>query len=193
MALTNRNGLTPGQVTLQKEILDRFGALEAQNTELKTQNAALENHVAELKEALQKFQKESDAGQTHTLEELQADIHRTDDKVFSFGQEISDKLEEQHGLIKPLLFALLAFLLLNFFLTYTAVRPATVFILSMSSCAVTRLSGMMLIIISSTSGTAATPGNSRKEKPCLSIEMKRQRNTMPNFITRIGAASVIKN
>ena len=29
MALTNRNGLTPGQVTLQKEILDRFGALEA--------------------------------------------------------------------------------------------------------------------------------------------------------------------
>lgn len=42
MALTNRNGLTPGQVTLQKEILDRFGALEAQNTELKTQNAALE-------------------------------------------------------------------------------------------------------------------------------------------------------
>ena len=93
MALTNKNGLTPGQVTLQKEILDRFGALEAQNTELKTQNAALENHVAELKEALQKFQKESDAGQTHTLEELQADIHRTDDKVFSFGQEISDKLE----------------------------------------------------------------------------------------------------
>lgn len=101
MALTNRNGLTPGQVTLQKEILDRFSALEAQNTELKTQNAALENHVAELKEALQKFQKESDAGQTHTLEELQADIHRTDDNVFSFGQEISDKLEEQHGLIEP--------------------------------------------------------------------------------------------
>ena len=71
MALTNKNGLTPGQVTLQKEILDRFGALEAQNIELKAQNAALENHVAELKEALQKFQKESDAGQTHTLEELQ--------------------------------------------------------------------------------------------------------------------------
>ncbi|WP_444318471.1 relaxase/mobilization nuclease domain-containing protein [Megasphaera sp.] len=90
MALTNTNGLTPGQVTLQKEILDRFGALEAQNTELKTQNAALENHVAELKEALQKFQKESDASQTHTLEELQADIHRTDAKVVSFGQEIRD-------------------------------------------------------------------------------------------------------
>lgn len=124
MALTNRNGLTPGQVTLQKEILDRFSALEAQNTELKTQNAALENHVAELKEALQKFQKESDAGQTHTLEELRADIHRADDNVLSFGQEISDKLEEQHGLIKPLLFALLAFLLLNFFLTYTAVKSA---------------------------------------------------------------------
>lgn len=117
MALTNKNGLTPGQVTLQKEILDRFGALEAQN-------AALENHVAELKEALQKFQKESDAGQTHTLEELQADIHRADDNIFSFGQEISDKLEEQHGLIKPLLFALLAFLFLNFCLTYTAVKSA---------------------------------------------------------------------
>ena len=97
MALTNRNGLTPGQVTLQKEILDRFSALEAQNTELKTQNAALENHVAELKEALQKFQKESDAGQTHTLEELQADIHRADDNVFSFGQEISDKLKNSQA------------------------------------------------------------------------------------------------
>lgn len=164
MALTNRNGLTPGQVTLQKEILDRFSALEAQNTELKTQNAALENHVAELKEALQKFQKESDAGQTHTLEELRADIHRADDNVFSFGQEISDKLDEQHGLIKPLLFALLALLFLNFCLTYTAVKPATASIPSMSSCAATRLSGMMLIIISSTSGTAATLGNSRKER-----------------------------
>ena len=163
MALTNKNGLTPGQVTLQKEILDRFGALEAQNIELKAQNAALENHVAELKEALQKFQKESDAGQTHTLEELQADIHRADDNIFSFGQEISDKLEEQHGLIKPLLFALLALLFLNFYLTYTAVRPATASIPSMSSCAAIRLFGMMLIIISSTSGTAATPGNSRKE------------------------------
>ena len=41
MALTNKNGLTPGQVTLQKEILDRFGALEAQNIELKAQNARL--------------------------------------------------------------------------------------------------------------------------------------------------------
>ena len=94
MALTNKNGLTPGQVTLQKEILDRFGALEAQNIELKAQNAALENHVAELKEALQKFQKESDAGQTHTLEELQADIHRADDNIFSFGQTIRNDIKK---------------------------------------------------------------------------------------------------
>lgn len=58
MALTNKNGLTPGQVTLQKEILDRFDSLEAQNAELKAQNDALTNHIAELKKALEKFQKE---------------------------------------------------------------------------------------------------------------------------------------
>lgn len=124
MALTNKNGLTPGQVTLQKAILDRFGTLEAQNTELKAQNAALADHVAELKEALQKFQKESDAGQTHTLEELQADIHRTNDNVFYFGQGIRDKVEELQSIIKPLLFALLALLFLNVCLTYMTLKSS---------------------------------------------------------------------
>lgn len=41
MALINKNGLTPSQVTIQKELLDRFNALE-------TQNAALEAHITEL-------------------------------------------------------------------------------------------------------------------------------------------------
>lgn len=124
MALTNKNGLTPGQVTLQKEILDRFGALEAQNTELKAQHAVLENHIAELKEALQKFQKESTRSQAHNVKELQADIHRTNDNVFYFGQEIRDKVEELQSLIKPLLFALLALLFLNVCLTYMTLKSS---------------------------------------------------------------------
>lgn len=49
MALTNKNGLTPGQVTLQKEILDRFDSLEAQNAELKAQNDGIDKSYCRTK------------------------------------------------------------------------------------------------------------------------------------------------
>lgn len=124
MALTNKNGLTPGQVTLQKEILDRFGSLEAQNTELKAQNDVLTDHIAELKETLEKFQKESTANQAHNFEELQAGISRIDDTSFYFVRNIREKLEKQQGFTKPLLIFLLAFMVLNLYLTYTTVQSS---------------------------------------------------------------------
>lgn len=124
MALTNKNGLTPGQVTLQKEILDRFDSLEAQNAELKAQNDALINHIAELKKALEKFQKGSVASQAHNFEELQAGISRIDDVSFSFDRNIREKLEKHQDFMKPLLIFFLAFLALNLYLTYTAVQSS---------------------------------------------------------------------
>jgi hypothetical protein len=124
MALTNKNGLTPGQVTLQKEILDRFDSLEAQNAELKAQNDALINHIAELKKALEKFQKGSAASQSHNFAELKAGISRIDDVSFSFDRNIREKLEKHQDFMKPLLIFFLAFLALNLYLTYTAVQSS---------------------------------------------------------------------
>lgn len=124
MALTNKNGLTPGRVTLQKEILGRFDSLEAQNAELKAQNDALINHIAELKKALEKFQKGSAASQSHNFAELKAGISRIDDVSFSFDRNIREKLEKHQDFMKPLLIFFLAFLALNLYLTYTAVQSS---------------------------------------------------------------------
>lgn len=117
MALTNKNGLTPGQLTLQKEIIDRFSALEAQN-------ATLETHIFELKKMQQTFQKENTDTHSRALENLKTGNDQINVDVSYYGHTITQKIENHQHSLKSLVYFVLLLMGLNIFFTYTTIKAS---------------------------------------------------------------------
>ena len=112
MALVNKNGLTPSQVTIQKEILDRFNALEAQNAELET-------HITDLTKELQKFQRDNDRICTQAIETIKREREDLSDDVLDSEIRIQRNVDERQWILKMLLIFLIVLLFLSIGFTYT--------------------------------------------------------------------------
>lgn len=112
MALVNKNGLTPSQVTIQKEILDRFNALEAQNAELET-------HITDLMKELQKFQRDNDRICTQAIETIKREREDLSDDVLDSEIRIQRNVDERQWILKMLLIFLIVLLFLSIGFTYT--------------------------------------------------------------------------
>ena len=117
MALINKNGLTPSQVTIQKELLDRFNALE-------TQNAALEAHITELMKEIKVFQRDTYRSCSQTIETIKSERKDLSDDIFNSEIRIKSNVDERQWVLKMLLSFLIALLFLNIGFTYSVNKTA---------------------------------------------------------------------
>lgn len=117
MALINKNGLTPSQVTIQKELLDRFNALE-------TQNAALDAHITELMKEIKVFQRDTNRSCSQTIETIKSERKDLSDDIFNSEIRIKSNVDERQWVLKMLLSFLIALLFLSIGFTYSVNKTA---------------------------------------------------------------------